>query len=360
MIDDGMAGGGMMDGGQAEAAYTYAVGQGGGCSYMNSSNNGLSVTAGPDEDGMTARGVLRRARGVSQRLVRKIMHGEGEDTGALYVNGVPARFKDRVKAGDEIRLVFPKEKSWIEPQEIPLTILYEDSDILVIDKPPGVIVHPTKGHRDGTIANAVVYHMNERGEDYKPRFVSRLDMGTSGVLLIGKNSHAQDSLAKQNAAGSVEKIYLAVLEGRLEDDLPPSGLIDLPIGLVGDSDPRRAVIPEAEGGYPSQTEYEVVAMAPAAAGFSGESLSVVRIRLITGRTHQIRVHFSHFGHPVLGDSLYGSPSPLIARQALHAAQITFAHPVTGNAMSFTAPLPDDIAALLDDIAALIAAYKVQI
>jgi 23S rRNA pseudouridine1911/1915/1917 synthase len=282
---------------------------------------------------MTARGVLRRAQGVSQRLIRKIAHGEGESAGALYINGNPARFRDRVKAGDEIRLVFPEEKSWIEPQEIPLSILYEDDDILVIDKQAGMVVHPTKGHRAGTVANAVIFHMKERGENYKPRFISRLDMGTYGILLIGKNSHAQDSLAKQNAANSVEKIYMAVLEGRLEDDLPASGVIDLPIGLASPGEPRRAVIPEPEGGYPSQTEYSVI---------SGGEKTVVRVRLITGRTHQIRVHFAHFGHPVLGDQLYGSPSPLISRQALHSARTAFTHPVTGERLLFEAPLPADI------------------
>jgi 23S rRNA pseudouridine1911/1915/1917 synthase len=166
---------------------------------MPEENNGLIVTAGPDEDGMTARGVLKRAQGVSGRLIRKIVHGEDigpvESAGALYINGEKARFKDRVKPGDEIRLIFPKEESWIEPQDIPLSVLYEDNDILVIDKQPGIIVLPTKGHRDGTIANAVIFHMGKRGENYKPRFISRLDMGTSGILLIGKNSHAQDNLA---------------------------------------------------------------------------------------------------------------------------------------------------------------------
>ena len=330
---------------------------------------------------MTARGVLRRTQGVSQRLVRKIKHGEGENAGALYINEKPAYFKDRVKAGDEIKLIFPKEKSWIEPEEIAISVLYEDDDILVLDKQPGIVVHPTNGHRNGTIANGLIFHMMERGEEYKPRFINRLDMGTSGVLLIGKNSYAQDNLSKQNAAGSMEKIYIAVLEGNLEDDLPPSGLIDLPIGLVREDEPNRGVIPEEEGGYPSQTEYEIIdvhskrpiedlrtmtrqshcrklhlEMSQEESRQIGdgsllehpsEFLSVVRIKLITGRTHQIRVHFSHFGHPLLGDQLYGNPSPFIERQALHAAEISFAHPVSGQEMKITAPMPEDIASLFE-------------
>ena len=360
---------------------------------------GFSFVVGPGEDGMTARGTLRRVRGVSQRLVRKIAHGEGEGAGALYVNGRPARFNDRVKAGDEIRLVFPMEKSWIEPEDIPLTVLYEDDDILVIDKQPGLVVHPTKGHREGTLAGAIIYYMRQRGESYKPHFISRLDMDTSGVLLVGKNSHAQDSLAKQTASGGVEKYYTVVLEGRLEDDLPPSGAIDLPIGLERPGEPRRAVLTEEGGGVPSRTEYEVLETLSYDAGSGkwitsslsasrndtdrsdeegsfraasndvdrgGEGglfrparnddesedarscqcsvLTVVRARLITGRTHQIRVHFAHFGHPVLGDQLYGRATPLIGRQALHATELVFAHPATGEPLRIVAPLPGDMAA----------------
>jgi len=306
-------------------------------------NDGLIVKAGADEDGMTARGVLRRAKGVSQRLVRKIAHGEGEGAGALYINGRAARFRDKVKTGDEIRLVFPEEKSWIEPEEIPLSVLYEDDDIIVIDKQPGIVVHPTKGHRENTIAGALVFYMRQRGENYKPRFISRLDIDTSGVLLIGKNSHAQDNLAKQSAAGKVGKFYTAVLEGRLEDDLPASGVIDLPIGLLRPGEPRRAVLSEEEGGYPSQTEYEILGDRPRCVPRC--VLTAVRARLITGRTHQIRVHFANYGHPVLGDQLYGRPSEHISRQALHATEIAFEHPATGLPLRIEAPLPADIALL---------------
>jgi 23S rRNA pseudouridine1911/1915/1917 synthase len=191
--------------------------------------------------------------------------------------------------------------------------------------------------------------MRRLGESYKPRFVSRLDMDTSGVLLIGKNSHAQDNLAKQSARGGVEKVYLAILSGRLEDDMPQAGLIDLPIGLAAPGEPRRAVLSEAEGGYPSRTAYEVLRTItnPAQDGGGVESaLTVVRARLLTGRTHQIRVHFSHSGYPVLGDHLYGSPSPLIARQALHACSLAVDHPSDGRRMFFEAPLPPDMAAIL--------------
>ena len=302
---------------------------------MSEGSVGLFVKVGPDQAGMTARGLLRRAQGVSQRLIRKIIHGEGEEAGALYINGKPATFRDRVKEGDEVHLVFPKERSWIEPQEIPLAVLYEDSDIIVVDKQPGIIVHPTRGHRENTIANAIIFHMQERGEDYKPRFISRLDMGTSGIMLIGKNSHAQDSLSKQNAGGAMEKIYTAVLEGRLEDGLPSRGVIDLPIGLAKPDEPYRSVIPEEEGGHPSKTAYEVTDRLEG-------PMTVVRAKLITGRTHQIRVHFAHYGFPVVGDTLYGKESTLIGRQALHSTEISFSHPATDEKLHFTAPLPEDM------------------
>jgi len=306
---------------------------------MKKEKASICLTVGPEEDGMTARGALRRSKGVSQRLVRKVANGAGEGAGALYVNGEAARFRDMVKTGDEILLVFPSEESWIEPEDIPLSVLYEDADILVIDKQPGLVVHPTKGHREGTVAGAIVSYMQRRGETYKPRFISRLDMGTSGILLVGKNSHAQDSLAKQSAAGLVSKYYTAVLEGRLEGDLPRTGTIDLPIGLMQPGEPKRTVLAEEEGGSPSRTEYEIT-------GAKEGVFTVVRARLVTGRTHQIRVHFAHYGHPVLGDSLYGSPSELISRQALHSTEIVFSHPATGLPMRFEAPLPGDIAALV--------------
>ncbi|MCL2699534.1 MAG: RluA family pseudouridine synthase [Defluviitaleaceae bacterium] len=246
-----------------------------------------------------------------------------------------------MKKGDKIWLVFPDEKSWIEPENIPLDVLFEDDDILVLNKQPGIVVHPTKGHRDGTVAGAVVYHMKQRGESYKPRFISRLDMDTSGVLLIGKNSHAQNNLAKQAASGGVGKYYTAVLEGRLEDDLPRSGIIDLPIGLEKPDEPRRIVLCENDGGYPSQTEYEVLGY-----NGNGSALTIVRARLITGRTHQIRVHFAYYGHPVLGDHLYGNRTTLISRQALHATEIVFAHPAAGRFLRIEAPMPKDMTGLL--------------
>jgi 23S rRNA pseudouridine1911/1915/1917 synthase len=178
--------------------------------------------------------------------------------------------------------------------------------------------------------------MRQRGEQYQPRFASRLDMNTSGVLTVCKNGHAQWSLAQQQEAGTITKIYLALAAGVFDE---PRGSIALPIAPAGDGTPQRLVRPVSEGGRLAQTAYEVL-------GSFAPGLSLVRLHLLTGRTHQIRVHLAAIGHPVLGDTLYGAASPLIERQALHAAEISFAHPKDARPLRFAAPLPEDMARLL--------------
>jgi 23S rRNA pseudouridine1911/1915/1917 synthase len=264
-----------------------------------------------------------------------------------------------VKVGDEITLVFPEEKSGLEAEKMDISVLYEDEDLLAINKAPGIVVHPTKGHPNGTIANGLVYYMQEKGETYKPRFINRLDMGTSGVLLIGKNSHAQNYFTKQSALGRIDKKYIAVVHGIVEED---SGTIDEPIGLASDTTPERIVRAD---GAPSVTHFAVEKRIDD--GILPRT--VLRIQIDTGRTHQIRVHMAYIGHPVISDNLYGNePSaaviadtgsdslqksvpadaaerPFIARQALHAHTLSFPHPKTAERITITAPLPDDIAAL---------------
>jgi 23S rRNA pseudouridine1911/1915/1917 synthase len=303
-----------------------------------------------DDDGLTVRTLLRHA-GVSARLMTKIRHGGGEESGGgvIYLRGEPARSRDIVRAGDEVRVVFPEERTWFEPQDIPVRVIYEDDDLLIVDKQPGLVVHPTKGHPCGTLANGIARHMRERSEQYQPRFASRLDMNTSGVLTVCKNGHAQWSLAQQQDAGTVTKIYLTLAVGEFAE---PRGRIDLPIAPPEDGTPRRLVRPAAAGaepgagdGRPAQTEYEVVKSFADGAAPEGR-LTLVRLHLLTGRTHQIRVHLAAIGHPVLGDTLYGAASPLIERQALHAAEISFAHPKDGRPLSFFAPIPEDMARLI--------------
>lgn len=318
-----------------------------------------------EHDGMTVRTVLQRSSGLSSRLIRRMIHGNGvdgerfENAGGVFVNGQPSRFSDRVKAGDAIGLNFPVEDSYFPANDIPLEILYEDADILVLNKQPGLVVHPTKGHLEGTVANGLVAHMQKCGESWKPRFASRLDMGTSGVLLVGKNAHAQHDFARQAKNGLVCKIYLAILSGVMACD---AGEVDAPIGMM-DYEPRRIV---CESGLPSRTRYRVIerfaieGLAQArleseqGTGSDGPArpdsrtgATLVELELLTGRTHQIRVHMAHQGHPVLGDHLYGSPaSAYIDRQALHAASLSFNHPVTKAPMHIAAPLPADMDACL--------------
>ena len=306
---------------------------------MKEVSSELIIKATDADDGLTVRTLLRRA-GVSSRLMTKIRHGGGTSSGggAIYLRGELARSRDIVHAGDEVRVVFPEEETWFEPQDIPVDVIYEDNDLLIINKQPGIVVHPTKGHHDGTLANGIAGHMAERGEQYQPRFASRLDMNTSGIISVCKNSHAQWSFAQQQNEGTVTKTYLAIAEGEFSET---RGLIDLPIAPPVDGTPCRLVRPVEEGGRPSQTEYEVI--------WSGNSLSLVRLRLLTGRTHQIRVHLSAIGHPVLADSLYGHESPLIDRQALHASEIVFNHPTDGRELRFSARLPDDMASILPSL-----------
>jgi 23S rRNA pseudouridine1911/1915/1917 synthase len=263
--------------------------------------------------------------------MRQIAQGEG----ALLVNGEPARFVDKVLEGDEIVIETPRERSDFPPEDIPLSVIYEDDHLLLIDKAPGIVVHPTKGHPVHTMANAIQFHMEQRGEEYRVRFVSRLDMNTTGVLLAGKSSLAQSDFTVRAAAGRVMKEYAAIVVGRTEGQ----GIIDEPIAIESATSPRRAV--KADG-RAAKTEY----VREQVFETDGEEYSLLRVHLHTGRTHQIRVHLAHIGHPVLGDSLYGRPSELIDRQALHSRRLSFPHPITGEQLSFEAELPADMRAVI--------------
>ena len=297
----------------------------------------LEITVDNEDDGMTARGVLHKRRGVSTRLIRGISGGSG----GIFVNGVPARFKDKVKTGDVIGLNFPEESSHFTPQDIPVDVLFEDDDIIALNKQPGIVVHPTKGHPDGTIANGLTRRMMDRGERYKIRFVNRLDMYTSGALLIGKNAHAQGHFARQGDEKKIEKLYIAIVSGC---PARQSGEINAPIALRSEGSPERCI---REDGAPSVTRYRVIESYEMS---DNMRYSLLETRLETGRTHQIRVHLASIGCPVLGDTLYGHPAPgLICRQALHAVSLKFEHPVTTEPVSIFAPVPVDMAECLDSL-----------
>lgn len=224
-------------------------------------------------------------------------------------------------------------KSGMIPTPGPLDIVYEDSDLLVLNKAPGVSVHPGPGHYCDTMGNFIMDYYKNEGvlADFHP--VHRLDKGTSGLLLVAKHAHAQELLKEQLHTPDFRRIYLAVCRGRPES---AAGTVDAPIGRAPGSLMERRVTPD---GQEARTHYEVLDCV-------GEC-SLLRVELSTGRTHQIRVHMAYLGHPLIGDFLYGAEEPeRIARPALHSAQLSFLHPISGREMNFNLPMPEDMARLL--------------
>lgn len=284
---------------------------------------------GEAEDGWLLRDVLRRRLRLSRRLVNRMKRSER----GIELNGVRVHVNVRVKFGDIVAVRMEQESSDnIMPEPLPLSILYEDEHLLVVDKPPGIVVHPTKGHYTGTLANAVVHYWMQKGEHRRFRPVHRLDQDTSGVLVIAKHPLAHQRIAEQMRRRQVDKIYLALASGKVN---PPSGTIAAPIAR-SEADPRlRVVVPDGE---PAVTHYETM--------ISFATATLVRLRLETGKTHQIRVHMRHIGHPLLGDRMYGPERSrrewdVVNRLALHARSITFRHPHSGDIVTFRSPLPPD-------------------
>lgn len=254
--------------------------------------------------------------------------------GFVLVNGAAARPSLVLRTSDEIRLTVPEEvePAEAEPQDIPLNILHEDSAILVLNKPAGLVVHPGAGNADGTLVNALLFHcagLSVIGGTERPGIVHRLDKETSGCLVIAKTDSAHRSLSSQFADRLVQKVYLALV-----DRVPrmPHGLIEASIGRHAVHRQKMSV---DERGRESATHYRVIA--------SHEGKALVECRPRTGRTHQIRVHLKHLGHPIVGDPLYGRRAGH-HRHFLHAWKIAFTHPQTGKPLDFSAPLPDDFPA----------------
>lgn len=290
------------------------------------------VTAQDEQKELQVKELLRHRFNFSSRLRTKIKKHRG-----VTLNGSPVDPWIVPKAGQVIAVSIPDEISYFNPEPIPIHPVYEDEDLLIINKQPGIVVHPTNGHPDHTIANGVTQYMQDTHQSFKIRFINRLDRDTSGLLALGKNSHAQDGFVKQMKSGLVEKKYLAVVKGIFPQD---EGTIDEPLGKPDPQQVHRGVV---AGGTPSVTHFRVVKRFE-----SGYSL--LELILETGRTHQIRVHLSHLGYPIVGDTLYGSPDDnLIKRQALHAESLSFVHPVTGQPLVLTAPLPEDMEQLLHRI-----------
>lgn len=291
----------------------------------------LTLTVAPELAGAEVNTLLRRTLGLSGTVLRRIKWLED----GITLDGVRVNVRVRVREGQTlaVRLTDPRPASGVVPAPGPLDIVYEDGDLIVLNKAPGVLVHPGHGHFDDTLGNFLMYHYKECGDESDFHPVHRLDKGTSGLLAVAKHPHAQEKLKRQLHTGDFRRVYLAVCDGAPP---APAGVIDAPIGPVEGSLVQRQVRPD---GRPARTHYRVLRPCGPRA--------LVQLELDTGRTHQIRVHMAHLGCPLTGDFLYGAEDrALIPRPALHSARLELAHPITGERLRFAAPLPADLAALI--------------
>lgn len=249
--------------------------------------------------------------------------------GLVLVNGQQVADKYKVKVGDQV-VVTPEEPHPIDlkPENIPLDIIYEDDDVLVVNKPQGMVVHPAPGHPDHTLVNALLYHspLSTINGEFRPGIVHRIDKDTSGLLMVAKNDKAHQSLAAQLKAKTTKREYIALVHGRIKEE---RGTIDAPLGRSRKDRKKQAVV---EDGRHAVTHFQVIERY--------RNYTLIKCRLETGRTHQIRVHMASIGHPLAGDPLYGPRKTLPGKgQYLHARLLGFVHPTTGKEMVFTAPLP---------------------
>ena len=291
----------------------------------------LNWTIPPEAAGIRVDTLLRGRLGLSGTVVRRIKWLPD----GILVDGarVNTRYVPRPGQVLSVRLSDPERHSGIVPAPGPLDIVYEDGDLVVVNKAAGMPVHPGPGHFSDTIGNFLIYHYDMEGEEADFHPVHRLDRGTSGLLVVAKHAHAQEVLKGQLHTAAFRREYLAVCLGAPE---PPAGVVDEPLGPRPGSLVEQMVRPD---GKRARTRYETLEV-------RGE-LALLRLELDTGRTHQIRVHMAHLGHPLAGDFLYGTEDrELIPRPALHSHRLTLRHPITGAELTFAAPMPDDMAGLM--------------
>lgn len=274
-------------------------------------------------DGKRVIDYLKGKAKASARLITKLKH----DSDGIMLNGIHTRTIDLLKAGDILSITLPvdkeKQTSAVEPLPYPLKVFYEDEDLLIVDKPAGLPLHPSHNHQGDTLANAVAYHLEQQGKSSVFRSIGRLDRGTSGIVVCGLNRFVTGILN-----GNIYKEYMAVCDGIYEGE----GTIDRPIYRP---DPIKTYRTVDERGETAITEWKALA--------HHDGKTLLRIHLLTGRTHQIRVHFSSLGTPLVGDTMYGTPRKDISRQALHCCYCNFVHPVTKELIEIESPLPEDIA-----------------
>ena len=256
------------------------------------------------------------------------------EEGQVTAEGKPLPKNYRLRGGETLEVTLPEvEETELLAQDIPLDIVYEDADVIVINKPKGLVVHPAPGHADGTLVNALLHHCGDSlsgiGGEKRPGIVHRIDRDTSGLIIAAKNDFAHQKLSAQLSDHSLARTYECIVVGNLRED---SGTVDAPIGRDKRDRKKMAVVPD---GRRAVTHWEVIARYP---GFTH-----LRCRLETGRTHQIRVHMAYLGHPILGDTVYGAkkPVPGLQGQCLHAVGLRFLHPRTGEAVELSCPLPEE-------------------
>lgn len=274
-----------------------------------------------------------RLEGFTRSAVKKLFDG-----GFVTVNNKAAKASQSVRAGDEIAALLPDPvESFTHPEDIPVEIVYEDADVAVINKPQGLTVHAGNGNENGTLVNALLYRLDNLsgvGGVIRPGIVHRIDKNTSGLLVVAKNDKAHVNLAEQIAEKSCRRTYIALLEGDLKED---GGTVTTYIGRSQSDRTKMAVVPPDKGKI-AITDYTVLERAE----LGGRKYTLCRFDLHTGRTHQIRVHAKHLNHPVVGDDVYGRKKREfdLNGQLLHAWRLEFTHPVSGERLVFTAPLPE--------------------
>ena len=291
----------------------------------------IADTAGERIDALLARNVENLSRNAAQRLLEQ---------GDVLVNGSAVRKNYKSALGDEVRVTLPQaEEVELVAQNIPLDVVFEDDDVIVVNKPRGMVVHPAPGHSDGTLVNALLYHCGESlsgiGGEKRPGIVHRIDMDTSGLLIVAKNDFAHQHLSAQLSDHSLYRVYEAVVYGRIRDE---EGTVDAPIGRHPIDRKRMAVT--LQHSRPAVTHYSVIAR------YNG--FTHIRCRLETGRTHQIRVHMEKLGHPLLGDMVYGRKKAEkgLEGQCLHARELKFIHPRSNKEVHLQTDLPDYFQAIL--------------
>ncbi|MDO4329819.1 MAG: RluA family pseudouridine synthase [Lachnospiraceae bacterium] len=291
----------------------------------------LAYRISQEEAGLSIERFLKR-RGYSKHIIIQV-----RNAGGITVDGSHAITPQILKEGETLQIHLEERESSqkVVPTQLPLNLVYEDEDLMIVNKPANMPIHPSQGNFENTLANAVAWYYQQKGQPYVYRAINRLDRDTTGLLILAKHGLSGCILSQMGSRREIHREYLAIAMGKVDSQ----GRIDTPIGRAGQSTVLRCI--DWEHGDPACTHYERL--------LYREDLdcSLVRLHLETGRTHQIRVHMKHIGHPLPGDFLYHPDYRLMERQALHSHKLEFLHPITGEAMCFEAPMPEDMKWILE-------------